>query len=78
MKEIGYKIKLKAMEYIRMQMAQNMKETGRVIYKTDMELKLGKMEANTKVFIKKEKNTDKENIHGQIKATMKVAGKIMI
>ena len=42
------------MEHTHMPTEQNMRETGRTICRTDMESKLGKMEADTKDFIKKE------------------------
>lgn len=51
-----------------------MKDNGKMIYKMEMELKLGQMDLNMKVVIKKEKNMDLVNIFGMMDLHMKVIG----
>lgn len=49
MKEIGKTIKQTVMEFTCMLTVQGMRDTGKMIFKMDMELKAGLMAANMKV-----------------------------
>lgn len=72
MRESGFQIKLKGMEFTNISMGQNMKDIGKMINRMGMESRFGMMEVNTKVYIKMEANMGlklfsikvKENIVG--------------
>ena len=53
-----------------------MKDNGKMIYKMEMELKLGQMDLNMKVVIKKEKNMDLVDTLGMMDHLMKATGLI--
>lgn len=62
------------MEFTRIAMGRGMRDTGRMIPKTVMALKLGQTVANTKDSIKMAKNMGMANTNGQMAALTKAAG----
>jgi hypothetical protein len=71
-------IELMAMDFISMQMGNDMKENGLMICKKEMVLKNSKMDLFTKVNLKMEKNGELEFINGQIKVFIMVNGLTII
>lgn len=70
-------IKLMDMVSILMQMAQSMKEIGKMIYNMVKVLKLGLMDLNILDSISVVRNKEKENMNGQMDHIMMVIGMII-
>lgn len=70
-------IKLMDMVSILMQMAQSMKEIGKMIYNMVKVLKLGLMDLNILDSISMVRNKEKENMNGQMDHIMMVIGMII-
>ena len=70
-------IKQMDLEFITILMEQNTKETGKMIFSKEKELKHGQMEQNMKDNIKLEKSKEKELIFGQMDRNIVVLGLII-
>lgn len=70
MKESGKTTKLMGTVFIFTWMGPSMKAIGRMIFKMDMELRLGRMVQNMKDNILKEKSKDWADTNGPIKVFM--------
>lgn len=75
MMENGKMIKLADTDYTSITMELAMKAGGSTTISMDLVFKPGSMEVNTKEATKKERNTDKENMSGEIPAITKAVGK---
>jgi hypothetical protein len=74
----GKKIKQMVKEFINIKMEQNMKECGKMIYNTDMELKHELTAQNIKEIIMNAKNMGKELIIIMMDQSILETGKIII
>jgi hypothetical protein len=77
MKENGVMIRLKAMEYISIQIMQDMKVNGTKTYNTVKVLRNGKMDQFLLGSIKMVKKMVLASMNGEMELAMKVNGKIM-
>ena len=74
LKENGWMTKPMVLVFIYMLMGQSMKVNGKMIFRMDMESKLGRMVQNSKETTKKVKSMAKVLIYGLMVANMLVIG----
>lgn len=74
MRENGPMIKQMVGEFIFIKMVQSMKDIGKMISNMERELKLGQMDLNTMVIIRREKSMVKVNTVGLMVLVMMVIG----